>query len=174
MNTKFRKRPEKLATYRKIKETEGITNEPISKNTHEQLDYWLVPNRWKNSVINMESDTNANIDSDHYPVVGTFKTKLKGVSTLGKHRNRFEKCTEEENENLNKTLQDSYTGNLREWLATGKETLPKEPTKDRFRKSKLSLNTLRIIGERGKARKERNLEEFTKLSKEYEKSRQED
>ena len=174
MNTKFRKRPEKLATYRKIKETEGITNEPISKNTHEQLDYWLVPNRWKNSVINMESDTNANIDSDHYPVVGTFKTKLKGISTLGKQRSRFEKCTEEEQEKMNKALAESNTINIKEWLNTGTDNLPKEKPRDRFRKSKLSIETLRLIGERGKARKERNMEEFAKLSKAYKKSRQED
>ena len=69
MNTRFRKRPEKIATYRKRKETEGITNEPITTETHEQLDYWLVPNRWKNTIKNMESDTTANIDSDHYPVI---------------------------------------------------------------------------------------------------------
>ena len=40
MNTRFRKRPEKIATYRKIKETDGITSEPITKESHEQLDYW--------------------------------------------------------------------------------------------------------------------------------------
>ena len=122
----------------------------------------------------MESDTKASIDSDHYPVIGTFETKLRGISTLGKHRSRFEKCTEEENENLNKTLNENHAENIKEWLTAGKEILPKEPTKDRFRKSKLSLNTLKIIGERGKARKERNLAEFTKLFKEYKKSRQED
>ena len=44
----------------------------------------------------MESDTKANIDSDHYPVIGTFKTKPRGISTPGKHRSRFKKCTEEE------------------------------------------------------------------------------
>ena len=62
-------------------------------------------------------------------------------------------------------------GNIKEWLATGKESLPKEQPRDRFRKSKLSLNKFRIIGERGRARKERNREEFTKLSKEYKKKK---
>ena len=45
MNTGLRKRPEKISTYRKIRETDGLTTEPISKETHEQLDYWLAPNR---------------------------------------------------------------------------------------------------------------------------------
>ena len=48
----------------------------------------------ENSVENMESDKKANIDSDHYPVIGTFKTKLRGISTFEKHRSRFEKCTD--------------------------------------------------------------------------------
>ena len=167
MNTRFRKRPEKIATYRKIKETDGITSEPITKESHEQLDYWLVPNRWKNSVKDMESDTTANIDSDHYPVIGTFKTKLRGISTMGKHRSRYEKCTEEENNSTNQALTDNTSNNIQEWLNTGANTLPKEKPRDIFRKSQLSFNTLRIIGDRGKARKERNLEEFTKLSKEF-------
>ena len=122
----------------------------------------------------MESDTTANIDSDHYPVIGTFKTKPRGISTMGKHRSRYEKCTEEENNNTNQALTENTSSNIKEWLTTGANTLPKEKPRDRFRKSQLSLNALRIIGERGKARKERNLEEFTKLSKEYKKSRQED
>ena len=41
------------------------------------MDYWLTTNRWKNTVVNMESDTKANIDSDHHPVMGTLETKLE-------------------------------------------------------------------------------------------------
>ena len=48
MNTGFRKRPEKAATYRKRTKSEGINNELVNKDTHEQLDYWMIPNRWKN------------------------------------------------------------------------------------------------------------------------------
>ena len=111
---KHRSRFEKLATYRKTKETEGITNETITKETHEQLDYWLVPNRWKSSFKKMESDTTANIESDHYPVIGTFKIKLRGISTMGKHRSRFEQCTEEDNNNTNQLLTDNTTTNIKE------------------------------------------------------------
>ena len=50
MHTRFRKRPDTNATCRKIKETDGINSEPITREAHEQLDYWLVPNRWKKSV----------------------------------------------------------------------------------------------------------------------------
>ena len=120
------------------------------------------------------TDTKANIDSDHYPVIGTFKTKLRGISTLGKHRCRFQKCTEEENTDINQALADSTTNDINEWLDTGTKTLPKGRPRDRFRKSQLSSNTLRIIGDRGRARKERKLDKSTRLSKEYKKSRQED
>jgi len=122
----------------------------------------------------METDTKANIDSDHYPVIGTFKTKLRGISTLGKFRCRFQKSTEEENTEVNQALANNNTNNVKEWLKEGSKELPKEKPRDRFRKSQLSLNTLSIISERGKARKARNLEEFTRLTKEYKKSRQED
>ena len=122
----------------------------------------------------MESDTKANIVSDHYPVIGTSKTKLRGTSTLGKHRCRYEKCTEEEMNKMNQALSDNTANDIKAWLNTGAKALPKEKPRDRFRKSQLSFKTRRIVGERGRARKERNLEEFTKLSKEYKKSRQED
>ena len=113
----------------------------------------------------MESDTNANIDSDHYTVIGTFKTKLRGISTLGKHRCIFQKCTEEENLDINQTLTENTTNDIKEWLSTGFKTLPDEKPRDRFRKSQLALNTLRIVGERGRARKERHLKEFIKYQK---------
>ena len=39
MNTMFRKRPEKLATYRKPKSIDEHPTDTISADTHEQLDY---------------------------------------------------------------------------------------------------------------------------------------
>ena len=44
-NTMFRKPVDKIATYRKTKETDNITHEPITKGSHEQLDYTLTPRR---------------------------------------------------------------------------------------------------------------------------------
>lgn len=73
VNTMYRKPPGKTATYRKNKETD-IQFEPANRNTHEQLDYILTPKRWRNTVINAESDTTANIHSDHYPVIITNKS----------------------------------------------------------------------------------------------------
>ena len=102
------------------------------------------------------------------------KTKLRGISTLGKCRSRFQKCTEEENTEVNQALSNNGTDNIKEWLKERSKELPKEKSRDRFRKSQLSLQTLWIIWERERDRKERNLGEFTRLSKEYKKSRQED
>jgi hypothetical protein len=105
-NTKFNKTFEKTATYRKNKKHENITNEPITTQTHEQLDYTPTTRRWKNSVKNAESDTKANIDSDHYPVINTIKIKLTGERPKGKGRDRNEKWSTDQAENLNKSLED--------------------------------------------------------------------
>ena len=67
VNTMYKKRPEtKTATYRKVEI--DIAHE-IDKDTHEQIDYIVTPKRWRNAITNAESDTKANIDSDHYPVI---------------------------------------------------------------------------------------------------------
>ena len=93
----------------------------------------------ENSVKNMESDTKANTDSGHYPVTGTFKIKLRGISTLGKYRYRFQKCTEEENTEVNQALTNNNTNDVRDWLKQGCKELPKEKPRDRFRKAQLSF-----------------------------------
>ena len=89
VNTMYRKRLENIATYRKRKETEGITGEAIHQDTHEQIDYILVTQRWRNSVTNAESDTQANINTDHYPVKATIQVRLrKEINTAEKPQPR--------------------------------------------------------------------------------------
>ena len=60
---------------------------PWTRGRYETLDYFIVADRWKNSVADMESDMLANVDTDHGPVQGTAKVKLKGISRVGKLRN---------------------------------------------------------------------------------------
>ena len=60
------------------------------------------------------------------------------------------------------------------WLQKGQEELPKEATKERFRKHKMSEQSQQLIGDRGNARKHRKLEEFEKLTKEFRKLRKQD
>ena len=59
------------------------------RGTHEQNDYILTQNRWKNTVKNAESDTNANIDSDHYPGTLVFKTHLSKTPFHKKYKPKY-------------------------------------------------------------------------------------
>lgn len=56
----------------------------MDRNRYDQYDYILDGKRWKNNTINIESDTNANIDSDHVPVVCTFRCKIKKFKNMKK------------------------------------------------------------------------------------------
>ena len=47
---------------------------------------------------------------------------------------------------------------LKTWLGRGIDIMPKETPKDRFRKHPMSATATNIIDERGKARKDRQLE----------------
>ena len=49
-------------------------------NYFDTKDYWLAPNRWKNSVCDCESDVEANVDSDNFPLIMEIQTKLKAKS----------------------------------------------------------------------------------------------
>ena len=98
MNTKFKKQNEKLATYRRIGATIG---DEIQRPTHEQLDYIITTYRWKNTTLDAESDTQANIDSDHYPVKAKLRIQLKGIKKTQIQRDEYKQCTKEENEKLN-------------------------------------------------------------------------
>ena len=49
------------------------------------------------------------------------------------------------------------------------ETLPEEPTKDRFRKSRMSYNSVEIFKQRKEAIRNKNLKEFANLTKEFRK-----
>ena len=69
-NTFFQNSKDKTATYMKVGTTRADT---IQRSTHEQLDYIIVPKRWWNSIKNIESDSKANINSDHYPLWCTIK-----------------------------------------------------------------------------------------------------
>ena len=175
-NTMYKKPLTKLATYRKEKST-NLTTEVILPQTHEQLDYWAVTSRWKNTVTNMESDTQANIHTDHYQVIGIFITKLRKNHTGNRHRHRYTKCSKEENQTLNNNLHNqnnmipvsniqnqhsiqqpsqniSKTQVIKNILKRSIEDIPKENKKDRFRKALISIKSLQLLRQRGRARKE--------------------
>ena len=66
--------------------------------TDEQIDFALVQKRWWNSVQNAETDTQANIDTDHYPLTLTIKIRLKAVRPAQQlARAKYKECNPQEN-----------------------------------------------------------------------------
>ena len=69
----------KLATYRIDKTIVNRNNEIIANKIHAQINYILAERRWRNSVSDTESDTRANINSDHFTLIFTTSIKLKAM-----------------------------------------------------------------------------------------------
>ena len=76
------------------------------------------------------------------------------------------KCDEKQHTEFNQQLYDTLptrieqdnVKDLKQWLENNIKELLKGKPRDRFRKSQLSIQTLQLVGKRGRARKERNLE----------------
>ena len=84
MNTTFQKPPCKLATWKAMGTKTG---DPYDRQHFDQLDYVLVPHRWKNGILNVESQMGANIDSDHAPILVKTRFRLKQLNTESNHPN---------------------------------------------------------------------------------------
>ena len=78
LNSMFKKHIGKLATYR-IDKTTHIEEEIITNEKHAQIDFILTENRWRNTTTNAETQTKANINTDHYPLIFETRIKLKKV-----------------------------------------------------------------------------------------------
>ena len=124
-NTCYRKQEHKLVTYRKVGTTRA---DPLGRRTHEQIDYILVPSRWKNGVIDCEADNNANIDSDHNPVTVVTRFKLRGRSKRANPKQHlYDICTLEQRNKINKKIkgivavEDEADDNQHSWQQWGKQ-----------------------------------------------------
>ena len=96
VNTTLAKPTEKKATFRNIG---TARDESIRRwrSTHgdrfayEQIDYITCTHRWKNTVKHAESDTTANIDSDHYPAWAAIQIIFIRLLKWPKERHQLEK-----------------------------------------------------------------------------------
>ena len=182
VNTMYRKRIERVATYRRI----GVAiSEPIEAGTHEQLDYIVTTKRWRNSITDAESDTGANIDTDHYPVTGTIRIKLRGKKIGGEKRHRYMECSREQRTELNEKMEQEQTrqdlegtGQSEEGIMggdkMGQKLLPKERPRNKASKQAMSEKAWGILRERGKAFENKDAEEFARLSRELRKQKRKD
>ena len=94
VNTTFEKPPEKLAT---IKHQSTKPPYEYKRTNFDTTDYWLAPQRWKNGICNCESDVNANIDSDHFPLTIEVQVKLKAkTQTRREPRKKISEANEKQ------------------------------------------------------------------------------
>ena len=187
-NTWFKKPKCKTVTFKEI----GTTMEDeYARGKHEQLDFITIQHRWKNLVTNAESDTTANIHTDHYPVWIKFRMKLKAETTKKhKQRDKYDKCTEEQRGTTNDTMSNSLKRNRHKWeskpyegkaetahkscrrlkeaLEEAADTLPKMPKKKR--KVAFSKTTEQILQERQEAIEQRNSQSYEVLTSKFRKT----
>ena len=124
MNTFFYKQEEKLITYKEDKAHLG--GPPYNRSKYETLDYVLVPNRWKNTIKDVESDVHAEINSDHYPMKIRVQINLKAeVLNVGRREKwEYTSCNNEERDRYNNKLKvenegrKDYNG-IKEWIHRG-------------------------------------------------------
>ena len=100
-NTQFDKANEELITYR---EPATIHGPPWTSNRYHQIDFIINNQRWKNTCTNCWTDTNTDLDSDHYPVIATFKTTLAKPKKTDHITNTYWNPTQEQIEQYNSTL----------------------------------------------------------------------
>ncbi|KAL1447016.1 hypothetical protein WDU94_015647 [Cyamophila willieti] len=72
MNTWFKLHPRKLYTWTSPKDAPG-------KIIRNQIDYILVNKRYRNSCTSVKTYPGADIQSDHAPLVGKFKVRMKTI-----------------------------------------------------------------------------------------------
>ena len=101
-NTWFQKGDSKLATHRA---PETTPQSPLKRPFYDTIDYWLVSQRWKNSIANCDSDITANVKSDHCPLTITINLKLKAQNKAEKMPPRKNTANATKKLSSNTTLQ---------------------------------------------------------------------
>jgi len=111
-NTLFHKQEQHRATFREIGKGR---EEEMKRGNFEQLDYILIPKRWRNGIVDAAADGEANIDSDHYPVWAKIKIKLKRMPYKNnKPRKTYRECTTKEKQNWNEKFTKQLLRNTEE------------------------------------------------------------
>ena len=87
INTHFEKPQEQLATWAHPTTTK---DDPIDRAHYDQLDYALIPHRWRNGILDAASEVRANIDSDHAPLLIT--TRFEYKQQMVKESTTQDKC----------------------------------------------------------------------------------
>ena len=112
-----RKNKQKLLTY---KHPGTNPTHSIQKPHYDTTDYWLPPQRWKNAIQDCEADWEANLDTDHYPVIIKIRLRLKSkIKNKLETRTQFEKATTEQFQKYNIAKTKDLGGQREMWDVTG-------------------------------------------------------
>ena len=147
MNTVFQNHDKNLATWKYPGTQRGP---PWERPRYEMIDYMCTMTRWKNSVKNCETDPDANITSDHFPMWATIRTKPKAEKTEHQARVKYWPCSAEQHWWYNEAInQSGIQGWKKKITQAAVDNIPavKQPEK----KDDISLETDRLIKERGQA-----------------------
>jgi hypothetical protein len=100
VNTQYKKQEKYLCTYHKPT-AEHMKEIIPTRETKDQYDYWLIGRRWRNMITNAETEPNANISTDHDPLIITATFKLKATRPVEerKDRTKYTKNTEKKTGN---------------------------------------------------------------------------
>ena len=92
--------------------------------------------------MNIETEHNTNLTTDHLPMTITIKNKLAALDqTKTRGRKKYEICNREENTNYNQKVLDNTTDNFKDTLITASEnTIPTKETK--MRKHDMSIKSI--------------------------------
>lgn len=158
-NLNFRKRPEKLITHKPLGTIRS--NSSWDYLHFEQMDYFLIRNRWKNANKNTESDVDAPIDSDHYPIWCKLKIKFKKLTKREENKQTQDlELTDEQKTQFNKLFTDNidpqtasiHISAIDEALDAARKALKNK--KQEIRKPWISERTYELILEKHKMEQE--------------------
>ena len=93
----------------KFATTNGFVG-PWTPDRFAQIDHLICPQRWRNSIKNVESRTDIAVDSDHAMIIARVKIKLKNDKTLRRHTiNRSREPTEALKTQFNDRIREIYS-----------------------------------------------------------------
>lgn len=186
-NTWFQQPPAKQVTF-KEPSTHFLPSDNNSWDPAHfaQLDFCLVPQRWRNSCINVYSQPRANLDSDHFPVVLLLQVNLGARPRAARcARWDFKQATAAQidamNQTINTTLEQNFLhqdptvrwGALSTLFAQAiDEHIPRQTVQPK--QPWISQTTLDLLARRGQIRLEGDMDQVAELNKEIRKAAKRD
>ena len=84
--------------------------QPWTPDRFAQIDHLMCPQRWKNSIKDVESRTDIAVDSDHAMIIARIKIKLKSAKTMRRRTiNRYREPTEALKTQFNDRIRETHS-----------------------------------------------------------------